>query len=383
MSYFLRLIEDTDRGTGLYHICNAVRAGQKDPRCFEVDPAAFEKVPGKPFAYWISDDIRNLFGTLPPFESDGRVVKQGLATADDFRFVRSWWETSLAEDDQKWVLLAKGGAYSPFYSDVFLKVNWKKSGSEIKNNINSSGGVRSNVWMLKETELNYFGRIGITWPLRTQQFGPRILPRNCIFGHKGPVLFDKDDDVSRLFSYLAIFMSKPFGKILSLQLNAADSTARSFEVGVLQRTILPSFNEETRISLVILARRAWECQRETDSTKENTHAFIFPSALAKRVSGPDAKTILESTLAKIDAIAFDLYRFSEADRGTALGDGTANVELADGVPASQDDDEDDDEFAPTDQMGDLLSWAVGVAFGQIRLAARHWRAERPGRAGAV
>jgi hypothetical protein len=44
-----------------------------------IDPAAFSKVPNTPFAYWVDDEIRDLFAKLPPFENEGRTVKQGLA----------------------------------------------------------------------------------------------------------------------------------------------------------------------------------------------------------------------------------------------------------------------------------------------------------------
>ena len=282
MSHFLRLIEETDRAGALSDLCNAVRTGEVDQRYYFVDPQSFEKVPGKPFAYWISDQVRDIFEVFPPFESEGRIVKQGLATADDFRFVRTWWETALDKDCKKWALLAKGGAYAPFYSDVFLKVNWNGGGLEIKNNLNEAGGVRSNVWMLKETEEKYFKRIGVTWPLRTQRFGPRILPEMCIFGHKGPVLFDEDDRTDCLLAYLALFVSTPFSVFLSLQLNATDSTARSFEVGVLKRTILPPIDHASLTELGQLAVRAWKIRRSTDCSNENSHAFVLPGALRVR-----------------------------------------------------------------------------------------------------
>ncbi|MGR3379797.1 hypothetical protein [Roseovarius indicus] len=366
MSFFLRLIEDSDRSNGLWDVCNAVRNGKEDPRCYEVNPESFEKVPGKPFAYWISEQIRDIFKIFPPFESDGRVVKQGLATADDFRFVRAWWETSLDEGCENWTLLAKGGAFAPFYSDVFLKVNWRHGGLEIKNNLNASGGVRSNVWMLKETEEHYFGRVGITWPLRTQRFGPRILPSSCIFGHKGPVLFDEFDRTDVLMAYLALFMSAAFNAFLSLQLNAADSTARSFEVGVLKRTILPPLDQSKLTQLSQLALDAWKMRRVTDWSNETSHAFTLPSALLasnKQASEHGSKLNLDEVTSEIDDIAFDLYGFSDADRAAALGSSGA-VDEDEGVEDA-DDGDDDDGAEAVDQTDGLLSWAVGVAFGRF------------------
>jgi len=370
MSFFLRLIEDSDRANGLWDLCNAVRNGKEDPRYFEVDPESFEKVPGKPFAYWISEQVREIFEIFPPFESDGRIVKQGLATADDFRFVRAWWETSLDEACEDWTLLAKGGAFAPFYSDVFLKVNWRSGGLEIKNNLNASGGVRSNVWMLKETEEHYFGRIGITWPLRTQRFGPRILPSSCIFGHKGPVLFDEFDRTDVLMAYLALFTSAAFNAFLSLQLNAADSTARSFEVGVLKRTILPPLDQFKVAELNQLALAAWKMRRASDWSNETSHAFILPSILLAskgEASEQESPRSLEDLASKISDIAFELYGFNDADRAAALGSsGSAGNDVNDADADCEENEEEDAAAAEAvDQTDGLLSWAAGVAFGRF------------------
>src|SRR6266508_2451044 len=92
---FLRLLPYDDEASALAEAVKAVREGRTlNPVVHTVDPVSFRQVPGSPFAYWVSERIRRLFTELPPFESEGRTVKQGLATADDFRFVRAWWEAS-------------------------------------------------------------------------------------------------------------------------------------------------------------------------------------------------------------------------------------------------------------------------------------------------
>lgn len=88
------------------------------------------EVPGSPFVYWAPRSLRALFHRFPPLDRDvARMpdkpkiadVKQGLATADDLRFTRSWWgvpvgsiATSREETFQgkKWVPFAKGGGPS-------------------------------------------------------------------------------------------------------------------------------------------------------------------------------------------------------------------------------------------------------------------------------
>jgi len=84
------------------------------------------EIPGSPYAYWAPKSLRELFQKYPPLDRDvaGQKeapkiadVKQGLATADDSRFTRFWWEvdtgniaTSREETyHKKWVPFVKGG----------------------------------------------------------------------------------------------------------------------------------------------------------------------------------------------------------------------------------------------------------------------------------
>ena len=198
---------------------------------------------------------------LPAFEADGRTAKQGLATADDFRFVRGWWAVSPRCVGERWFCFAKGGKFSTFYSDVHLVVNWDRGGREIKNNLTESGGVRSNVWMLRDTAANFFSRAGLTWPRRTQGgLSLRALPTGCIFADKGPTAFVENDDPDELLAILAIVNAKAFRALVDLQMAFG-----SYEVGVIQRTPIPRLSPVDRSTLVTLARRAWLLKRSVDT----------------------------------------------------------------------------------------------------------------------
>src|SRR5438270_2207168 len=110
---FLRSLEIEDKRAGLQAAIRARGASGQKIR-FEIDPQSFARVPLAPFAYWVSDRIRDLFVDLPAFEGDGRTAKQGLATADDFRFVRTWWAAPPIATSSSWFPFAKGGSFSPF-----------------------------------------------------------------------------------------------------------------------------------------------------------------------------------------------------------------------------------------------------------------------------
>lgn len=366
MTIFLRLLAEDDKAAALQQVCARLRRGEADARLFEVAPEAFDAVPGKPFAYWVSDAVRQTFQRLPPFESEGRTVKQGLATADDFRFVRAWWEVGAGGTAGKWFPFAKGGAYSPFYADVYLVVNWAKGGGEISNFFDPKTGKLSS----RPQNVDFYFRPGLTWPRRTQKFGVRVMPRGAIFADKGPVAFDADDTPLSLLAFLALMLSRPFGALIELSLNAGDSTARSFEVGIIQKTPVPSLSSDQKSTLAALARRAWSLKRTLDAIEETSRAFSLPAALRPRLGDFDPPTV-EAELARIqteiDDIAFDLYGFSEADRAAVQASQGAANEEGSGADDDQDDEasSDEDSAAPIDHTAGLLSWALGVAFGRF------------------
>src|ERR1700687_632569 len=58
-------------------------------------PHDFAQIPGQPVAYWVSPSIRNAFSKCPPMNSVAD-ARQGLATSDNGRFLRFWFEVQLS-----------------------------------------------------------------------------------------------------------------------------------------------------------------------------------------------------------------------------------------------------------------------------------------------
>jgi hypothetical protein len=352
MTMFLRLLTEKDKGRNLLASCTSLRTDSNDPRIFQVAPDSFRAVPGAPFAYWVSEAVRQTFQRLPAVENGNRNARQGSATADDFRFVRGWWEVN----GGGWYGFAKGGAYSPFYSDIYLVGNWASNGAQIRNFFDPQTGKLNS----RPQNIEFYLRPGLTWPLRTQGgLSVRAMPKNCIFGHKGPAAFVGDDEHCELLALLALVNSHAFGLLVSLQMAFG-----SYEVGVIQRTPIPGLLDEKRDRLAGLTRRAWILKRTLDTINETSHAFLLPAVLRTRLGGYvpaaiNAELIRIQTV--IDDIAFDLYRFSEVDRQAALGQSGAKHASED-EPEDEEEGDVESEAPPVDA---LLSWAVGVVVGRF------------------
>jgi hypothetical protein len=366
---FLRALESENKAATLLVAIRDPDAAWGIHR-FEMDPASFAAVPRSPFSYWVSDQVRKLFVEQHALEAPelGRIARRGLGTNDDFRFLRLW--TEVPRGIENWPSLAKGGVFSRFYASLPLVLDWRHNGAQlraffIQNGESPSRNIRS--------ESEYY-RPGITWPLRTQGgLALRAMPGGCIFGSKGPVIFVKNDISKDLLVLLAIANAKPFRALVELQMAFG-----SYEVGVIQRTPVPTIPHEVEPELHNCSRRIWSLARTLDTANETSHAFLLPAPLLRRVTGfaPSAVAAEISRIqAKVDDIAFHLYGVAGADRAAIEAWSREDAMKPTGAAEDSDhasdiaDEEEDGEVTASDADA-LMSWAAGVAFGRfdIRLA---------------
>lgn len=357
MTTFVRLLVENDKATDLLENCSALRSGKQSAKVFEVEPNSFRAVPGAPFAYWVSEAVRSIFKRWSAFEQDGRAVRQGMATADDFRFVRGWWEVESSND--RWPGFAKGGAYSPFYADLYLVGNWENDGEQIRNFFDPKTGKLNS----RPQSTDFYRRPGLTWPLRARKFCPQVLPADAVISVRGSGIFSENP-----LLYLGLFSSSAVD--LLLRMLSGREGHPQYDMGDISALPLPPVAPEVSGTIKSLALRGWSLKRTLDTIEETSHAFALPAALRSSLGNYDPPAIEAELLriqAEIDAIAFDLYGFSEADRAAVHGiQGAANEGDSEaGDDQGDEASDDEDSVAPIDHTTGLLSWAVGVAFGRF------------------
>lgn len=366
MSDFLRILFDSDKASSLQNVCEKYRNGDIDSRLFQVPPVQFKLVPGVPFAYWISNEVRQIYKDSPSYECQSFTVKQGPGTSDNFRFVRCNWE--IDSDADRWPAFAKGGQYSPFFADIDLVLNWSCDGKEIKAEICQRYPYLNGNWEFVAKNTSYCRRPGLTWSKATTlSISIRFLPKGAFFGDVGPSGFSEEDDFEEIGARIAIMESKAFKYLVDVQLALAAEGRKHYEVGIIQKSPIPRLSNEERLCLANFAKLGWRLKRGISTTAETSLTFLLPSALRKRLNDYDPEAIaaeLSRIQTEIDDIAFDLYGFSEAERAAVQ---TSQSASNNGHLETVADDEADyeDSTTPIDQTAGLLSWAVGVAFGRF------------------
>ena len=161
-----------------------------------VEQMNFEKIPGAPIGYWVSPKIQEIFTSNLALSAVASPT-QGLATADNARFLRLWFEPSYsrigfgcenaalaARSQKKWFPTTKGGTFRRWFGNMYYVVNWENDGEELTN---FKGSVIRNRW-------RYFTKCGATWStIASGKPSFRYFDKSWLFETKGSVCFPEDE----------------------------------------------------------------------------------------------------------------------------------------------------------------------------------------------
>ena len=195
----------------------------ENPKCswrYKADQKEFKKILGSPIAYWVSDKVREIFEKNQTLGEVG-VAKQGLATADNDRFLRLWNEINYnkigfgiensektIESKKKWFPYNKGGEKRKWYGNQEYLVNWENDGYEIRNFYDNKGKLRS-----RPQNIEYYFRESISWGLITSSGSSfRFFPNGFIYDVGGMSYFPNKN----IYSYLGILNTKIYNELTKI-----------------------------------------------------------------------------------------------------------------------------------------------------------------------
>lgn len=195
----------------------------ENPKCswrYKADQKEFKKIPSSPIAYWVSDKVREIFEKNQTLGEVG-VAKQGLATADNDRFLRLWNEINYnkigfgiensektIESKKKWFPYNKGGEKRKWYGNQEYLVNWENDGYEIRNFYDNKGKLRS-----RPQNIEYYFRESISWGLITSSGSSfRFFPNGFIYDVGGMSYFPNKN----IYSYLGILNTKIYNELTKI-----------------------------------------------------------------------------------------------------------------------------------------------------------------------
>lgn len=277
-------------------------------------------IEGWPFIYWISDGFREKFkGKLVKNIIDN---KQGLATTNNNKYLRLWWEiASIFKSSDKWYLYAKGGPFNRWFGNLWCVVNFENDGYEIKEEVKIRYPyLKGKTEFVVKNETYYFKK-GITYSASGAK-GPsyRFMPDNIIFDVGGSGIFPSNT-FNNINYILALFNSKIIGYIIDC-LNPTVNT----QAGDIERVpfVIPSEKQEiivTKLADFNIDTKKQLCSyRIIETNFEQSPLIAFQGASLKdRVlaylnfeNAQLSQVLINEAI--INELIFEVYELSDADR---------------------------------------------------------------------
>ena len=208
---------------------NDIVTKSQNKHVYQLPQSKLKDIKSYPFIYWISDEFREKFGDK--LLDDVVDVKQGIATSNNNRFLRYWWE--ITGSNQSYYPYSKGGEYAKWAGNLWIYINWEEKNVEY---IKVKGRLQNR---------NYYFREGITYSgSGSKGTSFRIFPKDCLFDVGGSCIFLTDIYSNRY--YLLAFLNSKICFYIAECLNPTVNT----QVGDLQRVpfIIPSKGIEELVS---------------------------------------------------------------------------------------------------------------------------------------
>lgn len=373
MSTYIRLTDYKDSDSkeqGFFKSENRYEAKQSD----------FEKIPGSPIAYWVSDRVKEIFEKSEKLEKIAK-PRQGMATTNNDLFLRLWNEIDFLklglnfENEQdtensfhKWFPYNKGGEFRKWFGNAEYTVNYQNKGNDVKNYIDNKIGERVGSKGRIINREHYF-KEGITWSfVSSSNFGVRYTPKGFIFDIGGSSAFPESNNLLYITSFLTSKIAFEMLKIVAPTIN--------FQVGDLNSLpLIFPYNETIRQLINDLTQQNINISREDWNSRETSWDFT-KNELLKHKSDSKIETAynnycsywkekfyqLHSNEEELNKLFIDIYELQD--------ELTPNVALKDITILKSEsiiNDHNELEFKSDEIMKQFISYAVGVMFGRYSL----------------
>ena len=333
-----------------------------NPDCgyrYSMHQEEYTLIPGSPIAYWVDKRF------LDCFENGTRIdafayPKQGLATADNNRFLRLWFEVdihkvglSLPSREEalksgfKWFPYNKGGGYKKWYGNNEYLVNWENDGFEICNFRDDKGKQKS-----RPQNMEWFFKQGLSWcKITSSSFSMRYIPQGFLFDVAGCTLFVDEKDIYYVLGYMNSKVNDYILGLISPTLNYEVG-----HVGSLPIVFSDIYRDEVEMLVqenIRLCKEDWDSYENSWDFKQNP--LITKGRLADIYSEYSRKKQsdfihLKTNEERLNEIFANIYGAGDVINPTVDDDsiiiGNANY---------------------TQDMKALIAYAVGCMFGRYSL----------------
>lgn len=339
---------------------------------YEQSTDDFSKIPGNPVAYWVSDKLISTFVNSKKL-GDVAQPKQGLATANNNKYLRLWYEVDIdnikfnanshkdaRETPERWYPYNKGGEFRKWYGNNDYVINWYDDGIELRSNKKS---------VLRNQQF-YFKK-SVSWSkISAGKIAFRLKDNGFIFDVAGTSFFADED----LMYYMAGFCNSNVG----LEVAKTLSPTMNYEVGhIASFPIITNENYISKVTDIVLkakdlSRQDWDIYETSWDFKH--HPLIREVSTISEAYGQwkiennERFDQLKANEEELNRIFIDIYGLQdELTPEVADKDVTVHkiFDTKDDVPETMK----GSNYVRTkyDEVTSFISYAVGCMFGRYSL----------------
>lgn len=312
--YSYLTIEDIDKEKNAPYVFPKKDNG----RFAHVSQKNFEKIPGAPVGYWVSPKIQEIFTSNLALSAVCSPT-QGLATADNARFLRLWFEVSqsrtgfgfenaasAARSQKKWFPCNKGGSFRRWYGNQEFLVNWENDGFEIKNFKDSKGKLLS-----RPQNTKFYFMDAISWSSVSSSLitSFRYFPKGFIFDHAACNIFT--DNPIEFLAYLNTNIVREFTNVINPTLNMFNGA-----IGKLPFLNIKDTNNITNQNISISQQdwdaheTSWDFQRnELLTIDEATYADNIQYQIEKHEKETGEKICIDPAAPELGSLAWRIEQY--------------------------------------------------------------------------
>ena len=337
---------------------------------FEANQYEFNKIPGCPVAYWVSERVLECYQALPALQEFSK-GSTGLQTSNSARFLRFWYEIESGRD--RWVSFAKGGTYRKWFGNVEHVVNWSNDGADIKSYVATKYPyLNGNYALVVKNESTYFLEGLVCSRVTSGQIAFRYKSCHEIYSDACTAIFPAQTEL-----FLALLNSKLLNILTEL------NPTLNFQAGDIEKFPV-KLRSELMEQVRALASQAIQRTRADWDSFERSSAFLLSPLMG---APPEHSPTLESSytawITQNRKTIAEMKRLEEKNNHLFISSYGLIAELTSNVPIEQitltinpayryggnfAEEEQWSRFR-RDSMAELVSYAIGCMMGRYSLDA--------------
>ena len=347
---------------------------------YRASAADFKKIPGSPVAYWVSQRVIEIFSEFEPLSMLAK-PRQGLATSDNDRFLKQWFEVAICrvgfgcenhseakESGKRWFPCQKGGPFKKWYGNNHFLVNWENDGQELLEYAGKLYG--SPTRTIKN--IPFYFKEGMTWStISSSSLSMRYSPKGFISETKGAICFaDSHEDLLKFLGFCNSTLVNHFLAALSPTLDYHEGP-----VGRLPITKLLPLEVGNNVDLLIsIAKIDWDAYEFSWDFKS------FP-LINLDFHQPTIKGNYQKLRTSWSVVALKMQRFEEENNRIFIDSYGLQDELTPEVPLSDITltcnphyryggnltEQEREDRLQSDTIAELISYTIGCMMGRYSL----------------